>query len=163
MHFKCPQCGHEFCSGCYMPFYQRGVSLTSILLLKTSPYKLLSLFPVSEVKLKKKKNRKKTHTQKREGWRKLEEMFRRMQFMKNSGMAAPVMYQKAVLSMKKIRWWGKKASRRGRNICFEIKSLFVFTQHDFVTVSCDRHAPTVRRAARTLVYMRTILVTVSST
>lgn len=26
MHFKCPQCGHEFCSGCCQPFYQRGVS-----------------------------------------------------------------------------------------------------------------------------------------
>ncbi|KAL8619465.1 hypothetical protein ACOMHN_011816 [Nucella lapillus] len=25
MHFKCPQCGHEFCSGCYQPFYQRGM------------------------------------------------------------------------------------------------------------------------------------------
>lgn len=24
MHFKCPQCGHEFCSGCYSAFYQKG-------------------------------------------------------------------------------------------------------------------------------------------
>ncbi|KAL3860237.1 hypothetical protein ACJMK2_010391 [Sinanodonta woodiana] len=25
MHFKCPQCGHEFCSGCYQPFLQKGM------------------------------------------------------------------------------------------------------------------------------------------
>lgn len=25
MHFKCPQCGFEFCSGCSQPFYQKGV------------------------------------------------------------------------------------------------------------------------------------------
>lgn len=26
MHFKCPQCGFEFCSGCSQPFYQKGVN-----------------------------------------------------------------------------------------------------------------------------------------
>ncbi|BFZ13030.1 hypothetical protein BsWGS_16069 [Bradybaena similaris] len=25
MHFKCPQCGHEFCSGCNEPFHQKDV------------------------------------------------------------------------------------------------------------------------------------------
>lgn len=25
MHFKCPQCGFEFCSGCSQPFHQKGV------------------------------------------------------------------------------------------------------------------------------------------
>ena len=25
MHFRCPQCGHEFCSGCSEPFMQDGV------------------------------------------------------------------------------------------------------------------------------------------
>ena len=30
MHFRCPQCGHEFCSGCSEPFMQDGVSGTYI-------------------------------------------------------------------------------------------------------------------------------------
>ena len=34
MHFKCPQCGFEFCSGCSQTFYQKGVNLSFLFSLK---------------------------------------------------------------------------------------------------------------------------------